>query len=357
MIDYLLGFSYRQYLRILLAIWVVFLTGGAALFWVNSSLVEKSNISQTQQHLAVLAKVGALSMEDVFSVYRANLLLLANEPEFTNLTLSEMRQDMNAMVEFSTLPITPQMGLLSADGMVLIIASKGNIRTGEGESRADRNYYLWAKTAKKGEVFLSEPMISKYGINKGLWVINMSTPIVSSAGDLRGVLFSSIRIDDLRTNYLGRLKVESPIAVYVIDKNANAVSSPFTSLIGLNVRDYAKEKKWSGYESYLAMVEKMTKSQEGGEVYVFMGSDNKVVRWINAFAPVKVDGGLMSVAVAIPYNQSLVLLGDYFRNKTFWLIFLALVTLVAAFSWIAGLYIAKREGYKEGIRSKFTRKI
>ncbi len=138
---------------------------------------------------------------------------------------------------------------------------------------------------------------------------------------------------------------------YIVNREGVAVSTPVETLLGLNLRTYTKEKQWKGYETYLSMIDGMTSAQEEGKsVYWFMGSDSKVVKWINGYAPVRMGTqNIMTIAVAAPYDTVNTVLQNFFTNQSIGLVFLIVATVGIAFLWLMGFRIAKHDGFTLGL--------
>jgi len=343
----LLLHHYRSLIAIVL---FVFITGWSVFFWVNAWLVKRAVVAATQQRLEVIARAGATSIESLLSTIRTELLYLASEEEIVSMDIPRSRVILLRLIGLWDQPIVRQLGLVARDGTLLITANKEDMREDEGISLIDRSYFQWAIRAKTGEVFVSEPIISRAGINKGKWIIMLATPIVSKDGKFAGALLSSLRLEDIRKFYVDRL-VPPPGAAYIVNSKGMTVSTPFEPLLGINVRSYAREKQWKGYETYLSMIDGMTSAQEEGKsVYWFMGSDSKVVKWINGYAPVRMGTqNIMTIAVAAPYDTVNTVLQNFFTNQSIGLVFLIVATVGIAFLWLMGFRIAKHDGFNIGL--------
>lgn len=341
---------YARFKQILAVTLIVLLTGGIILFWVNSSIVEQATVLATQQKMIVLARAGTKSLESLLSLFKSELVILADREEIKNFDLPVARESMTKVILTANHPIVHQLGLISKEGVLLITTNIEGKRENEGNSLADRKFFQWAKTAKEGEVFLSEPIVGRSGMNKGKWVVVLATPITRADGSFNGVLYAPIRIEDLTVQYVDTLKITPNARVFVLNEEGIIVSSPFADLIGVNVREYAQEKKWKEYETTLRLIERMTKGEEGAQVYWFMGTDGKIIKTIAGFVPIRFDASMISLGVAIPYNEAYNLVSDFFRNQIIWLVFLILVGVTAGFFLIAGIHLSGQHGYNLGLK-------
>lgn len=339
-----------HYRRILAVTLVIFLTIGVILVWRDSSLVEQVATKATQQKLLVLARAGARSTERMLSLFKVELAILERKEEIKNQDTVETRKLLTEILTSVNLPIVHQLGLISKDGILLVIANKEGKRENEGNSLADKEYFQWAKKAKEGDFFLSEPVVDRSGTNKGEWVVVLATPIIKKDGGFNGCLFAPIRLDDLTIGYIDTLKISPTTVGYVINKDGVVLSSQFEDLIGINIREYTQREKWQGYETYLGMINQMVQGEEGVGVYYFAGTDKKVGKWVSSFAPVRINGNTIMVATAVPFEWTYDLVTNFYKNQIIWLAFLIIIGIVIAFFWISGLYLARYDGYNRGLK-------
>lgn len=345
----------RRFKILVCAVALFATAAGFVTSWVFFALAQQASIAAAQDRLTVKTRATAKSLEAVFSLLRTELITLAAYPEIATADIPESRKLLNLAVSSADHPALKQIALTSKTGTLLILANKeGNTRD-EGMSLVDRSYYQWAKTARPGAFFVSEPLVPKAGINRGKQSLVAATPVFLN-GQFNGVLHASISIEDLTINYLNALKTpsEKTIASYVIDEHGVAIASPFTDLIGVNVRSYARDKRWPGYETYLSMVDAMTSGREGSRVYAFMGSDGVTKRWINAFSPVLVnDTAVFSIASAVPHQEAEELVNNIYAIR---LVSLGLTILFAAVGvclLVFSVYVAQQEGYNRGLKEGY----
>lgn len=350
MFKVLQGISFSRFKLILVVTLVAFLTSGIILFWIDSSLVEQAATKATQQKLLVLSRAGARSTERMLTLFKVELAVLEKKEEIKNQDTIEARKLLTEVLTSVNLPIVHQLGLISKNGTLLVIANKEGKRENEGKSLTDGEHFQWAKTAKEGEFFLSEPMVDRTGANQGEWVVFLATPIIKKDGSFNGCLFAPIRLDDLTIGYIDTLKISPTTVAYVINKDGVVLSSQFKNLIGVNMREYAQREKWQGYETYLSMISQMVGGEEGGGVYDFAGEDKKVGKWISSFAPIRINGNTIMIATAVPFEWTYSLIADFYKNQTIWLVFLIVTGTVIAFFWIRGLYLARYDGYNRGLK-------
>jgi hypothetical protein len=342
--------SFSGYKIILGIVIFVLISVGILLYWRDSFLVEQAATKATQLKLLVLSRAGARTTERVLSLFKAELVVLERKEEIKNQDIAGARKLLTEILTSIDLPIAHQMGLISKDGVLLAVVNKEGNRENEGNSLADRDYFQWAKTAKEGEIFLSEPIIARSGSIKGQWVVALATPVIDKNGSFNGCLYLPIGLDDLTINYVDTLEISSTTVGYVISKDAVVLSSQYKDLIGVNIRDYAQKEKWHGYESYLTMINKMIQGEEGSSVYYFPDTNKKVEKWISSYSPIRIDRSTLVIATAVPFTWTYSLVADFYKAQTVWLAFIIIIGIAISFFWIVGLYLTRRDGYNRGLK-------
>ena len=338
---------YRWILAITL---VIFVTVGVVLFGIDSKSAEQAVTKATQYKLLVMARASARSTERMLAMFKLELTVLERKEEIKNQNIVGTRNLLTNVLTTVNLPIVHQLGLVSKDGTLLVIANKEGKITGQGDSLVDRKYFQWAKTAKEGEFFLSEPIIGRAGSNKDKWVVVLITPIIDKSGNFNGGLFASIRLEDLTTGYIDVLKVTPTTVGYVINENGIVLSGQPEDWVGSIIKEYAQKEKWKRYETYINVIDQIAKKEEGVGDYYFAGVDKKVERWITGYAPAQVDGDTIMIIIAVPFEWTLGLIADFYKNQIIWLIFLIVIGSLIAFFWISGLYLARYDGYNHGLK-------
>lgn len=342
--------SFASYKLIIGIVTILLVSVGIFLYWWNSFLVEQVATKANQQKLLVLARDGARMTERALSLFKVELLVLERKEEIKNQDIVGARKFLMEILTSIDIPIVHQMGLISKDGILLVVVNKEGNRENEGNSLADRDYFQWAKTAKEGEIFLSEPVIARSGSIKGEWAVALATPVIKKDGSFNGCLYVAVSLDDLAINYVDTLKISPETTAYVINKDAVVLGSQNKDLIGVNVRDYAQKEKWQGYEIYLSMIKQMVQGEEGSSVYDFPDTDKKVKKWVSSYSPIRIDGSTLMIATAIPFTWAYSLVADFYKAQTVWLAFIIIIGIAISFFWIVGLYLARRDGYNRGLK-------
>lgn len=313
-------------------------------------MVEQATTKATQQKLLVLARAGARMTEVMLSMFKVELAILSRKEEIKNQNTVETRKLLENVILSVNPLVVHQFGLISKDGVLLVIANKEGKKEDEGNFLGDRDYFLWAKDAKEGEFFISEPRIEKLGVNQGDWVVVLATPVVKNDGSFNGCLFAPIHLEDLTVNYMDSLKTSLTTVGFVLNKEGVVLSSRFKDLVGVDIREFVQREKWQGYETYLSFINQMVQGEEGSSVYDFPNTDKKVEKWISSYSPIRIDGSTLMFVTAIPFTWTYSLVADFYKAQTVWLAFIIIIGIAISFFWIVGLYLARRDGYNRGLK-------
>lgn len=116
------------------------------------------------------------------------------------------------------------VGLTDKQGIVQYISNISGTRD-TGQSVSDRNYFTWAKSeAKKGEYYISRPMVSRGGATKGQTIVAVVSPVFRN-NTFTGVLTSSVKLQPLLERFLGLMKVSHDMKVYLVNEGGDLMYS------------------------------------------------------------------------------------------------------------------------------------
>lgn len=342
--------SVDHYRQIVVVVIIIFSTIGVILYWFNSQIMEQVAVTLTQRRMLTLAKAGAQSVEGSLLRTKLEVINLAEKGEIVDLDLPKARNTLLKTITTNNRFLFKQAGLISKDGILLTIVNTEGNRTYEGSSLTDMQYFQWAKTAKKGEAFISQPLIDKAGINQNQQVIIVATPIINNKRNFAGVLYVPLRLAEMTENYINNLKISPDSRAYVLNQDGIMINSPYKNLVGVNIRDYIQKRKWQDYQSALETVETMIRGEEGMSIYSFLSPEDELTRMVSGFTSAKIDGKKIIIAVATPYSEIYESTKDFLTNQVIWLSFLILTGVVIALLWIVSLFVAKRDGYNQGLK-------
>jgi len=216
--------------------------------------------------------------------------------------------------------------------------------TGKGIDLSDRQYFMWAKTAKGGDVLIGSPVQSKIGFASGRYVVPVASPIIRG-GKFSGVFVSSFLLDEITSYYLDSLKITNNTRVYLFDQNGVIFSGPAKELVGINYFDYLTKSGIVGSDLLVQKLKNAFLSDDEFKLDIALPDENKngvLTRFLIAASPIVVGNHHWMLVVTTPAIDALEFLTPfYFTN-------LGLAGLAFLGFLIIAVRISKIGGYKEG---------
>lgn len=322
---------------LLVSIAAYFLLGKQA----SDSLVEQM---LHREQLAVRA--GSSSIESFIELFGKSMTDLATRVEVekfsekTDITLNEYIKRWEG---------TPVAGVILLDEKGVVISNGNRNLTPEvGVSLADRKYFSWAKTAKRGDLFISEPLVSRLGASKGKYIVVVATPTVDEDG-VKGLVAASVILEELTDQYISPLKISDDTRIYLIDDSGVIIASPFERLIGMNYLDNILKSDIPGSGKIYEILKNSLASNDEGKMDIALPDETKnglLTRFLIAKSPINIEGNHWILAIATPASDALAYLAPfYFRD-------LAVVGVAFLAFLIISIRIAKVVGYREAVETE-----
>lgn len=323
---------------------IVLIASYLIIFGKNSADLLIEHMLHRQQ---IVARSGASSIEATFDIIGSSFTFLAKRPSIISQTPDNEEMLDNFIDSWVKTPLTGIV-YVGSEGIVIFNSNKDRIRDIGGE-RADREFFIWSKTAKLGEYKSFQPIISRGGTTKGTSIIPIATPVISASGEYRGVLVGSIPISRLTSQFTDHLKISDATKTYIVDSDGTVVVSPIADLTGVNYLEVIKESNFLGSEKVSEAFKNSLASPEDGTLDVVLpDSENggKLERFLIAHSPVKVDGSYWHMVVVTPAKDALVYgFPFYIKQVIMLLILFSIFTLFV-------IRISKIVGYSEGASSE-----
>lgn len=302
-------------------------------------------IEQMLDREQLVARSGANSIETFLNIFGRSLAGLGTRSNIVNFngeTQKELDEYVNRWDE------TPVAGVIvvNAEGKVVLDSNRKSVRD-VGADVSDRDYFKWAAKARKGEIYISEPVVSRVGATKGLSVIPVITPIISSEGTFKGMLVAGILVSELELSYIEPLKITDKTLVYIVNTNGDVLFAENDTLIGKNLYSRIDEIPFIGDNLVRQKFsDVLGKKQEGklDVIYPVYYDDYKLRRMLMAYSPVEVSNNHFMLAIATPVEDALVYMAPfYFRNfGVIALAFLGFTIIAVRIAKIEGAFEAKK---------------
>src|SRR3989344_3933793 len=107
-----------------------------------------------------------------------------------------------------------------------------------GESLSDRDYFIWAKgQVKKGEYFISRPVVSRLGASKGQTITVVASPVFQN-GVFMGVVAASVKLQPLAEHFFGLMKLSDQTQIHLFDEEGDLLySNSDPDAVDLNISE------------------------------------------------------------------------------------------------------------------------
>ena len=297
-----------------------------------------STIKQVQYRQQLSVRAGGKSIEIFLSSIGKTSVAVANDTSYSKLDeLVATWSDSN----ISGLVVTDKDGILIRNSNILMI------RDTSGVDLSGRDYFKWAKLAKKGDYKIFSPVISKAGTSKGKSIVTISTPIIKN-NQFDGVLTIAVLLSDLSREYLDNLKVLDSSRIYLISSSGEIIYSDNQEYMGKNVENIF-EKDFLGKKKIIEIIlDELGKNSESKLSLALPNFENNYILepYLISSAPVNVSDQLWKVFVVTPENDLNAFTSNMFNKQIIaFFIFVVLFILLT-------LRSSRNSGYHEAVSNE-----
>jgi len=338
-------FKPQNSIFILTGVLILLISG--AIYVLLGKQASDSLVEQMLHREQLSARAGAGSLESFFILYGKAQSSFSTRREIISPAENTNESLYNFIARWEG---TPVAGVIFVDtsGRVKYNGNRQNAPD-VGADVSDRSYFVWGKTAKKGEVLVSEPIISRLGASKGKYVVTVSTPVIAGDGSFEGLLAGAVILGELTDQYLDPLKISDKTRIYLVDNDGIILSSPVEKLIGVNYLDYILKSGIPGSQKVYEILKGSLESNDEGKMDLALPDETKngfLTRYLIARAPVNVGGEHWTLGVATPASDALEYLAPfYFKN-------LGIAGLAFLAFLMIAIRVAKVVGYKEAVEAE-----
>jgi hypothetical protein len=334
-----------SYLQLLLGAMLIILTTAAVLiFWDAFTKAEKVLAGRIETREFILARAGASAISDFFETRKTKLLILADLPEIKSIDSAKGRATTQKFAqEMKERPIT-SLGVVDENGIIIWSENPQQEKVVEGVDLSDRDYFIWAKNQKKpGSVYVSKPVTARTGPAKGSWIITMVTPLFNN-NQFNGALYAVITTKDLMEKYVTPLTVSPFSAQMILTEDGGVVASTI-----------AESTKTNIFKINPGLNNNFLNDRDGSLVAELNLVENKPIKTILGYAPIKIDNQAWFLLVSVPYSEVYAQMNPFSeaQNESLILLFVGLIT-ITLFS-VVTVRVAERQGYRRGYSDGSTK--
>ena len=309
--------------------WLLSIIGIALVIWAIPARGAKQSV--TNQLLAkqkVLTRAEANNVSTFFTVFGESVAVMA-QLKSIEARNADAQHNLDAFVEqWRESNLNGGIITTNKNGVVDIHSSVTGI-VDLGEDLSDREYFVWAQDAQKGEYFVGKPIISRLGATEGELIVAVASPIFNG-DEFDGAIAASVKLVPLMQRYLDLMKVADDSQVFLLDEGGELIyTSSDKYSYGANVFDYFAKYPFKGSE---VLVEKtktaLAESKEGSLRTSFIDpEDASVKNYLVSYSPVLVGGKKWMLVITSPANEVWELTVPIYTRLAFLGIFVSLTVL------------------------------
>jgi flagellar basal body-associated protein FliL len=331
---HLLVYAVLVVATLVVGIFVYFQQGISTQSALAEQIFEREEVAVKAANVLLDTFVGNLSNQ--ISAYSTNSDIISFDPQGTP-------EDLGILLKSWKDSPASEVLLVDANGFVKFgLDRQGNTVTGTNLS--DREYFNWAKTAKEGDSFVGDPIISRIGTTKGEYIVPVASPVIKN-GKFNGVLVASFSLDEATTKFLNPLKISDNALIYLTDQNGTILSASIPSLVGVNYLDYVRSIP-GGSNTAQTLSTTLT-SATAGKLGASLPDETKnqaPAEYLIVYSPIFFGSSHWVFSIATPKDVALSYAKPFYKDQLMSLIYLIVVVLFFA---IAGI-----TSYRIGSRSK-----
>lgn len=271
-------------------------------------------VEQMQHRELAVARMGAASVTAFLDLAGKSVVVVAGNPGGLQAFADQWQG-------------TPLVGTILTDvsGQVVAGANQAEAPV-DLISVADRNYFMWAKTAGAGAVEVFGPVLSRTGQSKGKYVVIVATPQMDRQGKFKGVLAAAVMLSKLTEQYLDPLRFSEQMGVHVVTDEGLVVYSSTGPKAGENVVEYVKKQQFLGSKVLAQRAAEGLKKGEEGKLDLAWPGEKGWQRYLVAYSPIKIEEGrYWYLVLTMPVDDALAFVGPLYMRVlvTFTAVFLA----------------------------------
>jgi hypothetical protein len=186
---------FQTYNKVFILTGLFFILIAVAIYFLLGKQAADVLIEQMLHREQTVARSGANSIEVFFNLYGKAVSFLGETPEIINYNTGTGTELTNFFNRWSNTPVEG-IGLTDENGVFVYFANKKN-ESSIGIDVSEREYFKWAKSAKRGDLFVGVPVRAKTGGIEGQYIIPLATPVLDPQGKFKGVLIAGVLTSDL----------------------------------------------------------------------------------------------------------------------------------------------------------------
>lgn len=300
--------------------------------------ISRDNLSEQIQHRQQLAtRTGSRSIGSLLRAVGMSTSALADDPSQERLErfISSWGNDGVAGVI-----VVDKKGIVTYDTNRIDIKDVGM-------DVSYRDYFIWAKGAKRGEYNVSSPILSKIGETRGKYVITIASPVIDG-GIFEGVVVSAVVVSELVEKHLNDIKVLDTSNIHLITSSGEVVYSDYQNISDKSVREIF-DIDFLGKRKLIEIF--VTELKKDGETKISLVLPNiennySLEEYLVTASPINLNGNLWKLIISVPQKDLNVFTYSFFNKQ------IIAVFLVVSVFIVITLKASRDSGYDQAVKDE-----
>ncbi|MDO8341411.1 MAG: cache domain-containing protein [Candidatus Woesebacteria bacterium] len=220
--------------RILIVIAVFFAITFSLIYYLSLKFVEKTLYEQMLHREQIVTRAGSIALKEFFELMGTQVFSFSTRKSIVNVDKDTQNLLDTFVARYSQYPIGGIV-LTDKNGKIIYNANAEDSH-GTNTDLSDRDYFIDLKNNIDKEYVISSPLISRFGVSKGKYVLIIASPVINN-NKFNGVLLISVIIDEIAKEFLNPLKITENTLINLNNEKGDLLYSTRGVLINL---DYLK---------------------------------------------------------------------------------------------------------------------
>lgn len=325
---------------------VLSITGATAVYCVQGKTTQKALIEQMLHREQLITRSVAISLEDFLNDMGHDLAYFSTSEEI------KAGGSAKAFVDsISSRPDIATIGVITVDENGIVTEDYNKVFAPDlGSDVSDREYFLWSKTAKSGNYYIANPVVSRVGLTKGQYVIPITVPVFDNNGKFDGAIVCVVSLRKLIDTYIKPLRVSDKTDVYMINSKAELIFSTVPEFMGISLTEITENFSFSGEKKVQEMfMAEFAKPTDEGKLDIEipdMDQKGRLVRHLITYSGIDIGSSSDSkwyLVISTPASDAFIFAGIFYKDQLVSFIYFITVMLAMSMIGVTSIKLLKRK--------------
>ena len=308
--------------KLIFALILVVLVTSAALVWLRHSSnkvraeARQRFYEQYNRQQSLMAELASHTIEERFSTFHRNLDLvvsLFDGKEVNQRRAGEVRGNLKKIFASLGDKTVIDMTVFDSRGIAVVMEPVDPYTL--GRSFAWREYYTWAREkGRPGQMYLSPFTLLAGGVRRGDKALILAEGIYSPQGEFHGVVICTLNFDELVRKHVLSIHMGKHGHAWLMDNTSRTILvDPNGKITGKSFKEAFLQKNPRLYDILLSA----GNGKPGSGWYDYEDPDDpsRQVRKLLSYYPVRLEGRLWTLGVAIPEREVDAMLSNFLHQQ------------------------------------------